>query len=306
MEKEKIMAKNYLSFFIIFILSIAFCLTPQPVASAAGLAASPAGLLIQNVEPGEAYNITEVSGVTLNITNKDNIPHTYSISAHKPSTVASRKWVRGYLEIADPSWFKLEKEEVRIEPHKTAKIKMFIEIPDDEKYYNQNWSVSLLVKGKTEAGQSVALAVAPRYEIETMAKEGLKIKADGVIAFEPHVITLKNCIPGKKKKAKAMLYNNDDKKHTYKISSMIFPQDPKKSQISLSPGYSWIPDVKWIKPKKSRLKAGAGKKAKVSFFVKIPKEQANFNQKWEAILFFEPEEGASGFIRVRIETEKNQ
>ncbi|MGA1869849.1 MAG: hypothetical protein ACMUJM_15045 [bacterium] len=301
------MIKKYLFLFVaLLLITWAWDSATQSIAGASGLAVSPGGLLIQNVKPGEPYNITEVSGVTLNISNKDSIPHTYVITTHKPSTVAAGKWIKGYLEIPDPSWFKLEKNEISIKAHQTEKIKMYIEIPDDERYYNQSWSVALLVKGKTGPGQSVALAVAPRYEIETIGKTGLTITPDGIVSLEPHLIILENFIPGKKKKATVMLYNNDDKKHTYKISPMIFAQDTGKSMISLSPGYSWIPDVKWIKPKKSVLKVGPGEKGLISFSVKIPKDQNNFNRKWEVILFCEPDKGPSRFMRVHVDTKKSQ
>lgn len=289
-------------FIILLLITLSYLISIPLVRGASGLAVSPAGLLIQKVKPGETYDISEVSGVTLNITNKDNDPHTYIISVHRPSTVAARKWTRGYLEIPDPSFFRLEKDEVRIAANETAKVRMFIEIPDEERYYNQHWSVSLYVRVKAEPGQMVALAAAPRFEIETVAKGGIKKRPDGLIAFEPHLIEIENLVPGSMKEAKVRLYNNDQKRHNYNIIPMIFVKNTEKGQIRLSPGYTWIPDLKWLKLKKKKLNVGPEGVVYISFSVKVPENPIHFNQNWEAILFCEPDEGLSGFIRVRIVT----
>lgn len=299
------MTKRHLSFFVTLLLTVlTSALSCPKVICASGLAVSPAGLLIQYVKPGETYDITEVSGVSLRITNKDSVPHI--ISAHRPSAVGAKKWIAGYLEIPDPSWLKPDKEEIRIEANDTAKIRMSIEIPDEERYYNQNWSVSLLVRGKAEPGRMIALAAAPRFEIETEAKEGIKTRPDGLIAFEPHLIIIEGLVPGNKKEVKARLYNNDHKRHNYNIGSKIYPKDPKKSQISISSGYRWLPDPKWIKLNKMNASVEPKGEAKISFYINVPEDQIYFNQKWEAILFCEPEDGLSGFIRVHVETAKEQ
>jgi len=299
--------KRYLSLYFILLLIIPTQeLFPGSIASASGLAVYPAGLLIQSVTPGEVYDISEVSGVTLNITNKDSIPHTYIISVHRPSAVGTKKWIDGYHEIPDPSWFRPEEEEVWIEANETAKIKMSIEIPDEERFYNQSWSVCLWVRGKAEQGSMVALAVAPRFEIETAPKEGLKTRPDGMIAFEPHVIVMEDLLSGSRRAAKVRLYNNDTKRHYYTMVPKIYPKDPEKNQIPITPGYRWIPDPRWISPDEMKVSVGPEGDAQISFSVYVPEDQACMNQKWEAILFCESEEGRSGFIRLHIETAKGR
>lgn len=66
-------------------------LAERAVSHAAGLMVSPGGLLVQGVRPGKVYDIYEVSKTGFNIYNKDNRPHTYLLSAHRPSTVGNRK-----------------------------------------------------------------------------------------------------------------------------------------------------------------------------------------------------------------------
>ena len=296
--------KKYLFWTILLLAVGAINLTTaQPAKGRMGLAVGPTGLLIQNVKPDDVYDIEQVSGVTLNITNRDNLPHTYILTTHKPSMSAAGKWIKGYLEIPEPHWLWFEKDEVMVDANSMAKIKMYLKIPDKEKYYNQHWSISLLVKAKPEPGQMIGLAAAPNFQIETEAKEKLEVKPDGSIAFEPSLILLEDAILGSKIKAKVKIYNNDHKKHKYRINSHIFPKDPDRRQISKSSGYSWIPNPKWIKPKKV-IRIGPGKSADLSFKVNIPRNEEYYGQEWEAIILVEPEEGLPGFIRVQVETER--
>lgn len=299
------MMKKYIFLAILFLAVGTINLTAQSEEGRMGLAVAPGGLLIQNIIPGEVYDLQEVSGVTLNITNRDNLAHTYLLTAHKPSQVAARTWIKGYLEISQASWFWFEKEEVMVDANSTAKIKMYLKIPDEGKYYNQHWSVSLLVKAKPEPGQMLGLAVAPNFQIETEAKEEMVAKPDGSITFEPSLVRLEDVSLGSKIKTKVKIYNNDDKKHKYKISSQIFPEDPAKRQITKSAGYSWIPNPKWIRLKKV-VKIGPGESADLSFNVKVPQNEKYYGKKWEAIIFVEPDEGLPGFVRVQVETEEVQ
>ena len=69
------------------------------IAQSTGLGVSPGGLLIQGVVPGELCDVYEMSKTGLTIYNRDNKPHTYVLSTHKPSEVGNRKWEKGYLEI---------------------------------------------------------------------------------------------------------------------------------------------------------------------------------------------------------------
>src|SRR3989338_7030897 len=80
-----------------------------------GLSVQPGGLLIQYVKIGETYDLYEKSGIALIIENKDINPHTYILTTSKPSQVGNKKWLKGYLEIPEPSWFWFEKNEITVE-----------------------------------------------------------------------------------------------------------------------------------------------------------------------------------------------
>jgi len=269
-----------------------------------GLSVQPGGLMIQKVKLGETYDLHQKAGIALIVENKDINPHTYLINTFKPSQVGNKKWLRGYSEIPDPAWFWFENAEVTVGAQSKKEVKMFFKIPQEDKYYNQHWSISLGISGKPEAGKMLALAVYPRYQIETESKTGLHEKPAGLIGLEPSRLIFKNLPLRKKERKKIILYNNDKIAHKYKITSQVIEVDQTREQIFVSSGYSWLPKERWLKPKKKRVKILPGESKELTISVKIPKRKGHYQKKWEALIFIEPDEGRSRFARIQIETEK--
>ena len=85
---------------------------------------------------------------------------------------------------------------------------------------------------------------------------------------------------------------------------MIFPADPKKREIFQSPGYSWIPNKRWVNPNRRSIIIKPHEEKDITVAVKIPKKREHYNRNWEAILFIESKEVPSGFARIQIKTEK--
>lgn len=275
----------------------------KPAPKGMGLTVEPGGMLVQHVPIGITYDFTKEVGIPLTIHNRDDKPHTYILTTNRPSEVAARKWLKGYLEIPNPGWMWLEKDEVKIEPNGTSKVNMYLKIPKADKYYNQHWAASLGVRGKPEGEQMFALAVYPRVEIETLSKEDINEIPHGIIATQPSALLFEGAPLGKEQRLKLKIFNSDEKEHRYKITPMIFPYDPKKRQIFTSPKYSWIPDTNWIKPDRSRINIKPHSAEGLTVKVRIPKRKEYYNRDWEAILFIEPKEGLPGFARIQIKTE---
>jgi len=276
---------------------------PQPKL---GLSVQPGGLLIQYIKLGEKYDLHEKTGISLIIENKDERAHTYRIFAGKPSVLGNKKWLQGYSQIPDPSWFWFERNEVTIEAQSKEEIKMYLKIPQEEQYLNQHWTIALGVAGKPEAGAMLSLAVYPRYQIETVSEAEIKGKPAGITAVSPSTVEFEDVILGKRYNSTINLYNNDEVVHHYKIKSKRFKVNPMREQIVPSAGYSWIPKAKWIKIKKRRAKIDADGVMEIPLEIKIPKGKENFNRKWEAVLWIEPKEGAPHFARVKIKTKASE
>ena len=298
-----------LSLLVLFVFS-------KGTALAVGISIEPGQILIQNVPPDTSYDIFEKTGIKLKVINVDTVVHTYSISSTKPSEVSTGTWLKGYLEIPDAGWFYFDKNELTIGPNDTGYVKMYLKIPAEEKYYNQHWAVAIPIEGSPGEGGTVGIALAlyPHFLIETESKMPVEEKPYGSIGLEPSIVLLKDVQLGKTSKTEVTIYNNDQIDHTYRLKA-IAPKlisETKKQEISPSPGYSWIPDHKWIKPNPGKflglvstikdVKVGAGKSSKFPLEIVVPENDDYYGQKWEVIIMAEPEKGQTGFVRIRMET----
>lgn len=273
------------------------------ISRSVSLAVSPAGLLVQEVRPGEVCSIYEVSKTGLTIYNRDDEPHTYLLSAHRPSTVGNKKWEKGYLEIPNPNWCWFGKEELTVEANGKGLAKIYLEVPDEEKYYNQHWVVTLGVMGKPKAGLGVALGVYVRLQIETKSKADIEGKPDGIIAFKPSTVRFDNVRLGHAQEGTVVICNNDNETRSYRITSLLHKKETK-TRTYLTRSYQMIPDPEWIVLDKNRLRIMPGGTSSLSLMLKVPDEPKYFGKKWEEILLVEPDKGLPGFIRIKIEARK--
>ena len=266
---------------------------------AASLKVSPAGFIIHNVTPGKLYDIYKETGLRLAIYNDDEVGHSYILSTHRPSG----RWEKGYLEIPDPSWCWFEKNEITVGPKERGYGNIYLKFPDEEKYYNQHWVATLGIAGKP-GQRGISLAIDIRVQIETKSKDDIKGRLDGVIAFKPGTVRFENVCAGNTQKGRVVVYNNDDKAHTYTITSLLHKKETT-AKTYLTRSYEVLPDPEWIVLNKENLRIEPHDASVLSLKAKIPEGQKYYGKKWEEILLVEPDEGLPGFIRVQIETKKN-
>lgn len=135
------------------------------------LQVDPGTILIQNVPLGKVCTLKELTGRKFTIHNKDTIAHTYYLSTHQPSKIGNGKWSSyRYKEIPEPKWVSFEKNEITIEANEKKKVNLYINIPKEEKNYNQRWEVTIEVKSKPVKNNIFVLAIYPRFQIETEGK----------------------------------------------------------------------------------------------------------------------------------------
>jgi len=275
-------------FLLIFLLAFSGRL------EAAGLKVSPASFIIHDVNPGKPYDLYKETGLRLTIHNDDDVSHTYLLSTHRPKG----KWEKGYLEIPDAGWCWFENSEITVEANGKGYGNIYLKISDEEKYYNQHWVVTLKVAGKAGPG-GIALAIEVRAQIETKSKADVKEKPDGIIATGPSTLRFENVSPGVTQEGKVTVYNNDNKTHTYKLTS-LFHKKGTKPNTYLTHSYQVMPDSKWITLSKDRLTIMPNSSSNLFLKLKIPDKPEYHGKKWEETFLVEPEEGLPGFIRVQI------
>ena len=272
---------------------------------AAGLSVNMGIELLQQIPLGEEYLIRP----TLVIHNKSNRASTFVLSAVKPSTGLGT--TKGYFDLPQTDWISFEKEQIKIPPNSKDSLRVYLNIPKGDKYYNQHWSVYISVAAKPGGG-NISLACYPKILIETESREGPNQKNDNPLGLEPNILKFENIGPNQRsEKRKFKIYNNGKKKETYNIS-VLGKASCRENRIALTPGYRFIPDSSWIKLYPARfssgksvpfkIRIGGGKKYSLPLRIELPEEAQK--KKWEGIIFVESEDGLSNFVRIQIEPNK--
>ena len=269
--------------------------------NAASLRVSPAQFILHDVQPGKVYDIYAETALRLTVYNDDESSRTWTLSVHRPSERG--QWERGYGEIPDARWVWFGQPEITIPPDSKARGHFFLEIPDEERYYNQHWVVTLSVQGKSGAA-SIGLAVNIRAQIETTSDPDVGGRPYGLLGMKPSTILFEDVKPGVAARSEVLLYNNDVKAHSYKISSLLADEEIDKKKY-LKHDFVAIPNPGWISTD-SEILIEAGKSAVLEVVVEIPRDAALGGEKWEELLLIQPDEGRAEFVRVQVLTAQKE
>jgi len=148
------------------ILCGSILILPTLLIYAAGLRVGPSEATLKNVPVGVLYDFQEEHGILLKIYNDSEESQVYSILSLKPSEINNVP--EGYTDIPDASWLYFETNKIGVGANGVGEVKMYLKIPNDEKYYGQFWVVSIRVKSIPKMGQGISLACHPRIKIETL------------------------------------------------------------------------------------------------------------------------------------------
>lgn len=276
------------------ILAIFFILSFFEFACAEGIRVSPGAFCIKNVNIGKNLNL----GIDLIITNGADEEQEFVIKTLKPSEV-KKNWIKGYTEIPDPNWFYYEKDTISIPANSTGKTRMYLNIPDEEKYYNQCWMVYALVTTKTAQGSMFKMAIKPNYSIETVSKADISERPHGILGLVPGILTIEN-----RQKALFKIYNNDTVKHEYVVGSYIPKQSFSKQSITLSSGYEWVKNTNWVTLSHTKVLINPGEIKEVEVKVEVPEKERALDPGWESIIMVEQDQGLPRFVRILISTKQ--
>jgi len=279
--------------FLVFIVFFSFCF----YAKSASLKVSPARIIIHDVKPGKLYDIYKETKVRLTIYNDDDMDRTWLLSVNQPSKRGD--WEKGYSEIPVSTWCWFNNKTITVNKRSVSYAYLFLKIPEEEKYYNQHWIVTLGIDSKPGAG-NLSLAADIRVQIETMSKCDISVKPHGILSMKPGNVIFKNVIPGKVFSTKVELFNNDRISHNYYVSSLF----KQKSQIMgayIGHSYISIPNPNWLAYEKD-IFVQSYESQLVNISLLVPDHVENFEKRWEDILFIESNDCLTGFIRIQIHT----
>ena len=270
------------------------CIYVVSIASGAIAATiSPASFCLEKFDIGMNMDL----GIRFKMSNVQNIGP-IDLNVRKP---AANKVIQGYIPIPDSSWFYFLNPQIVPGKNGVASAKMFLKVPNENKYLNQHWAVH--VAAKPPSVSLFTMEMVGVYMIETRSSRKVTEKPYGKLGIVPSRVYVQNIKPQQKIPASFVVYNNDKIPHDYTISVHTFtPSKYTKLQISQAPGFEWIKDIKWIQIAQTLLSIPANQKKESSVWITIPKKVQYANEGFEAIIMVKSnkEGGPTGFTRLLI------
>lgn len=257
--------------------------------SGSGFTVQPGGLQIQGLVPGQAHDLEALGGAPLTVTNRDVVAHTFNLSAYRPSELGSGRWLEGYEEIPDPTWLSFEPSVLTVAPGGTGQARMVVRVPDGPAFFNRHWAVSVAVRVDPAEGEGLALAVYPRFYLETEAAE-LSTAGGGPLVVSPGTVGVGE------DGADLMIYGAPGSEYDLELRTVT--PAPDREVIQPTPGRSWIPEASWMAVDPIHVRADATGAGRVRVRAMVPETARR--DAWEALLMIRPAEGgAPRFARVQ-------
>lgn len=288
MRKRRI--KSILRFGLIFLLAF-FCNANKSYA----LRVSPGAFCAQNVEVGQDTD----TGIDLTIDNETDEEREFSIRVVEPSKLTSES-LKGYSPLPDLSWLRLERTHLVVPAKGQGRTRLYINVPNEEKYFNQQWAVSCLVEYVGQKGLFQE-AIQTLYMFETRPKEDVTQRPDGRIGVAPSVVKVSAERLKAKEKFSFKVYNNTPEERVYSIKSFVPEVKPEKLAINVTPGLVWAKRTSWVTPQVKKMKLPAGGVGEIKLNVKVPKSALEGEKGVESLIFIDSDRGERRFVRVQVE-----
>jgi|GEM_PF-1877592 len=277
---------------IVIALALQMLVLSAGCTDAMALGISPGAFCAQGVPVGEKTD----TGVDITITNDANEERILTLKLMDMPRMKSPS-LRGYSSMPDLSWFVLDKTEVTVPAHGKAKSRITIDIPDDERYYNQHWGISCLVEYSGQKGLFQE-AIKGVYMVETKAKADVKARPAGNLGLAPTILAID---PADTAGAANMftIYNNTGQTRVYRFARSVPETSGETLKLNPSPGFAWVADadVIAVKPDSVSVKAGATARVRVS----VGKVDATKDiSGTEVLVFVESDKKEAGFVRVQL------
>jgi hypothetical protein len=261
----------------------ALCLTAMPM-SLHALSMGPGMFMVQDVPPGREVDVRKLGGMVFTVFNKTDKDQDYNLACKRPAQGGLAVWEKGYEEIPDPAWCRLEETVFTIPPRSEKTVGVIINIPDAPENYNRKFMLAVVLQGGKAVGTSIGLAVACRIQIETVVNDRLGSGTGAPLATVPGTISFSGK-PGAKISGPVLLRNNTSEKleATIERVSQVY-DDPERQVRYVSNGFLTKPEP-WLAPQTVTFALDAGA-ANLMYFTGTIPTTAVAGKSYEELAFF--------------------
>jgi len=248
------------------------------------LAMGPGLFMVQNVVPGQEVDLHKLGGLLFTVENDFGQEQDFTLTCRKPSQSGLTEWEKGYEEIPDPTWCRLEETAFTIPAHGKKQIGLIIAIPEAPEHFNRKFMLAVVLKAGKDPAFGVGLAIAARVQIETASRDQLAAAGGAALAIAPGTLSLTGK-PGAAVSGTVQVRNQTGSRITALVERL--PQvyaDPAKHGRYVSNGFQLHPGEAWLVPRQPAFALDAGAAQTLEFSGTIPASAA-LGQRYEELAF---------------------
>ena len=221
-----------------------------------GLSANLGDVMLENAKPGRTYNLREVNGVALRVTNSGDAPARVMTEVTLPDASRLKE---GYEALPDPSWVQILPERYELVEGGVAFVDIVLRIPDDPALVGKNYQFYVWThhdgKGFLAAGLETRVRLSIGKAPETAEKEKAE-KQMATFNFDlyPPTVYVTGARAGAVYDAKSA-----EKKSIRVINkaddplNLVLKSVPWPGQVPMPAGYQKAPEASWLRLRTSTL-----------------------------------------------------
>ena len=214
-------------------------------AAGAGIRVSPGTMLLHDTPVGETFDFAKERGQSIRIGPVERVM-TYALHPEPASEGGTQ--ATGYYDFPDASWFSISVDTVSIEKGGVAEIPMWLEIPDDEGYYNHHWLLGIPVSPISgEGGMQLQVGGYLLFRFETESREGVVPRcADNEVVAVPSIVRESEVTAGDTRELVVDLFSGAEKAGIYTVERLDPASEVAEYTILGRPGYPRLSNPEWI------------------------------------------------------------
>ena len=247
----------------------------SPGKAVVGLGARFGDVILENIQPGRAYDLRELAHVPFVVENHGDDPAEVEVRFRRPDKA---KLSKDFEAIPDPGWFKAVPAKIVIGPHSQGYFDLLLTVPDEPGLKGKNFQVSAVAAMVGTGVFNVGIENRIRFSIgpgpESLQAEKKK-KAMQQLDFDVtpselyvNAVSVGQTYDVRKEARKSIRVAN------YSSDKLSVLMTVEKWDISypLPEGYEPIPDASWIGLEKSTVTVTGDEIGQANLIVKVPDE----------------------------------
>lgn len=286
---------------------------------ASGIRTDFGDVLIENLGIGQTYNLRDLAGVPMKVTNTGIASVNLQMDVMVPtqSFITTQRQELGYEPIPSVSWVTLSQSQFLVPAGESALTDVIITIPNDPKYYGKKYQADIYSrttgKNMLQVGVwshlQITIVNSPeeQAQMEKNHKNGVVANMDYTLL--PDKLVIENCPLGrlfdvkKELKKTMMIANSGENPIKLRVREVALGDTP----LSLQTGYE-LPKPGWLHVKSDVINAEPSSFNDPGLSIEIPNDAAFKNKKYMFVIKVEPADpkliGVTFYGKIYVQTQQ--